>query len=117
MKYVRMLCVVLCLAGVGILLLAADADNVFTLTSPAFKKGAPISDKYSQKGGNVSPPLVWHNAPKSTKSFALLVEDPDAPHGTSVHWVMFNIPGKVDALPEGIPAKIPADTIAYGALQ
>ncbi len=57
-----------------------------TLTSPAFDNGATIPLKHTRDGGNVSPPLRWTGAPDGVRSFALIVEDPDAPHGTFRHW-------------------------------
>lgn len=58
--------------------------------------------KYTCDGENVSPPLQWWGAP-ACRSFAMIVEDPDAPSGTFIHWVLYNIPAKVDRLPQGLP--------------
>src|SRR5262249_9630577 len=58
---------------------AADAAMALTLTSPAFKPGAPIPSLYTCEGKEVSPPLAWQSAPEGTKSLALIVDDPDAP--------------------------------------
>ena len=58
----------------------------FSLTSPAFRDGGQIPTKYTGDGENLSPPLEWSDAPAGTKSFALVVEDPDAPSGTFRHW-------------------------------
>jgi len=74
----------------------------FTLSSPAFKQGDPIPKKFTCEGTDVSPALKWSGAPAGTKSFALIVDDPDAPVGTWVHWVLFNIPGETTSLPEGL---------------
>lgn len=68
------------------------------LQSSSFKDGGDIPDKYTCKGKGLSPELNWKNAPEKTKSFALVVEDPDAPLKTWVHWVIFNIPAKVSGL-------------------
>lgn len=76
----------------------------FVLESPAFKNGEPIPDRYARKGDNVSPPLRWSGAPPGTLSFALFVEDPDAPSGTFRHWALYNIAGERDHLPEGADA-------------
>jgi Raf kinase inhibitor-like YbhB/YbcL family protein len=72
------------------------------LTSPAFSHGATIPDKYTCDGPDVSPPLAWKNAPANTKSFALVMEDPDAPGGTFSHWVIYDLPSSVTYLPEGV---------------
>jgi Raf kinase inhibitor-like YbhB/YbcL family protein len=79
----------------------------FTLTSAAFKNNAAIPEKYSFNamgctGQNVSPPLEWKNPPAGTKSFALMVHDPDAPTGSGWwHWVAYDIPADTTSLPEG----------------
>ncbi len=77
------------------------------LTSPAFKFHGEIPKRHSGEGEDVSPPLEWANVPEGTKSFAVICHDPDAPliaHGTYgfVHWVLYNIPGSVTSLPEGV---------------
>lgn len=63
----------------------------FKLTSPAFNQGSQIPSKYTCDGENINPHLIMHGIPARTKSLALLVEDPDAPSGLYVHWVMWNI--------------------------
>jgi Raf kinase inhibitor-like YbhB/YbcL family protein len=73
------------------------------LTSTAFSHGEPIPAKYSCKGEDVSPQLSWDEPPAGTKSFALIMDDPDAPVGTWVHWVLFNIPAAARGLSEGMP--------------
>ncbi len=70
------------------------------LTSDAFTNGQSIPAKYSCKGKNISPALAWNEPPAGTKSFALIVDDPDAPMGTWVHWVLFNIPAETRSLQE-----------------
>ena len=77
----------------------------FTLTSTVFQEGAIIPDKHTCSGQDVSPPLQWSAPPKGTRSFALIMDDPDAPIGTWVHWVIFNIPSQSSSLPEGVPPK------------
>ena len=72
-----------------------------TITSPAFKQGEVIPTRYTRDGENLSPPLEWRDAPPETRSFVLLVEDPDAPSGTFRHWAMYNIPASETGLPEG----------------
>jgi Raf kinase inhibitor-like YbhB/YbcL family protein len=72
-----------------------------TITSPAFKHGEVIPTRHTRDGDNLSPPLEWRDAPPETKSFVLIVEDPDAPSGTFRHWAMYNIPASETGLPEG----------------
>ncbi len=78
----------------------------FTLESSAFNEGQRIPRKYSRGGENISPPLVWKGAPAGTRSFALVVEDPDAPAGTFRHWGLYNIPLERSTLPEAAGVKI-----------
>lgn len=73
------------------------------LKSPAFKPHDKIPSLYSCQGKDISPSLTWEGSPAGTKSFALICDDPDAPGGDWVHWVVYNIPAHVNALPEGIP--------------
>lgn len=86
------------------------------LTSQAFTEGAPIPTKHTCDGPDVSPPLAWSGAPPNAKSFALIMDDPDAPMGTWVHWVLWNLPTSTASLPEGVPK---TDTLKAfgGALQ
>lgn len=74
-----------------------------TVTSDAFANGQSIPAKYSCIGKNISPALAWSEPPAGTQSFALIVDDPDAPAGTWVHWVLFNIPSNVRNLEEDLP--------------
>ncbi len=75
------------------------------LTSSAFSEGAAIPRRHACNGENLSPALAWTKSPMAVKCYALTVEDPDAPSGTFVHWVLFNIyPDRTD-LPEGITVK------------
>ena len=76
---------------------------VFTLTSSAFDSGTAIPEQYSCKGADDSPALQWSGAPAHAASFALIMDDPDAPAGTWVHWVLWNLPAKAHSLPEGVP--------------
>jgi Raf kinase inhibitor-like YbhB/YbcL family protein len=78
----------------------------FQLTSSAFEHEGPIPGKYSCDGENVSPPLRWGDPPEGAQSFALIFDDPDAPAGTWVHWVLYNIPGEARALPDAVPAEV-----------
>lgn len=72
------------------------------LTSPAFQESGAIPAKYTCDGVNISPSLQWMAAPESTKSFALIVHDPDAPMGTWIHWVAWNIPASSRSLSEAL---------------
>src|SRR6266550_2448885 len=67
-------------------------DGPLKLTSPAFKEGEAIPRQYTCDGVNVSPPLEWTGMPKTAKTIALVTDDPDAPAGTWVHWVLYNLP-------------------------
>lgn len=73
------------------------------LKSDAFVSGQSIPAKYSCIGKNVSPPLAWNDPPAGTQSFTLIVDDPDAPMGTWVHWVLYNIKPDRRSLPEDLP--------------
>ncbi len=77
------------------------------LTSSAFETGGAIPKKHTGEGDDVSPAFSWSGAPDNAKSFALICHDPDAPlvtpgHYGFVHWVLYNIPGSVNELPEGV---------------
>lgn len=78
-------------------------DTKMTITSTAFSDGGMIPKDYTCDGKDISPPLAWTNVPKGTKSLAIICDDPDAPAGTWVHWVLFNIPTTVNELPKNIP--------------
>lgn len=73
------------------------------IKSTAFENEGMIPDKYTGEGANIAPPLQWHNPPDGTKSFVLICDDPDAPMGTWVHWVVYDIPASISKLPEGTP--------------
>jgi Raf kinase inhibitor-like YbhB/YbcL family protein len=83
------------------------------LESPAFADGEPIPRRYTCDGDDVSPPLTWREAPDGVVSFALIMDDPDAPAGTWVHWVLFNVPATETGLREGLSA----DTLPGGAIE
>ena len=76
----------------------------FQITSTAFVPGGQIPQKYTANGDNISPPLAWTSAPQKTKSFTITCEDPDASgaDGAFFHWIIFDIPGNVTQLAEGI---------------
>jgi Raf kinase inhibitor-like YbhB/YbcL family protein len=73
----------------------------FAIASPAFEPGRTIPTLHTCDGRNVSPALVWTAPPKGTKSFALIMDDPDAPSGTFTHWTAWNIPAKARGLEQG----------------
>jgi len=74
----------------------------FQIKSTAFEHGGNIPKKYTCDGADVSPPLSWTSPPEATKSLALICDDPDAPMGTWVHWVLFDLPPNTRELPEGV---------------
>jgi len=76
----------------------------FTLTIAAFADGGLIPAKFTCEGANVSPELRWNDAPANTRSYALIVDDPDAPAGTFTHWVLFDMPAERSSLAEGAGA-------------
>jgi Raf kinase inhibitor-like YbhB/YbcL family protein len=73
------------------------------LMSPAFEHGARIPYVHTCEGDDVSPPLQWSGAPVDTRSYAMVCEDPDAPRGTWIHWVLYNIPGDAVELTRAVP--------------
>ncbi|HZQ92202.1 MAG TPA: YbhB/YbcL family Raf kinase inhibitor-like protein [Terriglobales bacterium] len=86
----------------------------FTLTSSSFQNNQPIPRKFTCDGEDASPALAWSDPPSGTKAFALIVDDPDAPGGDFVHWVAYDLPAGVHALPEGVPK---ADALPAGGRQ
>jgi Raf kinase inhibitor-like YbhB/YbcL family protein len=83
------------------------------ITSTAFAEGQPIPVQHTCDG-QTSPPLAWSDVPSSTTSLALIGDDPDAPAGTWVHWVLYNLPPDTAGLPEGVPK---TENVAGGAFQ
>jgi hypothetical protein len=73
------------------------------LTSKSFADGDMIPIRFTCNGEDVSPPLEWSGVPPNARSLALVMDDPDAPMGTWVHWVLYNIPPGTSSLAEGIP--------------
>ena len=72
------------------------------LTSPAFTEGQPIPVKHAFEDQDLSPALQWTGVPSDAKSLALICDDPDAPMGTWVHWVIYDLPPDTVGLPEGV---------------
>ncbi len=81
-----------------------DQAMSFELTSTAFAHGEKIPARFTCDGDDVSPALQWTDPPQGTQSFALICDDPDAPMGTWVHWVLYNLPGDARALAEAFPS-------------
>jgi hypothetical protein len=88
-------------------------ETEMTLSS-VFQEGERIPAKYTCEGEDISPPLTWGEVPAGTKSFALIVDDPDAPGGVFTHWVLFNLPATSRELPEAVPTQ---PQLPNGALQ
>jgi len=84
------------------------------ISSSAFPEGENIPTQYTCDGKGISIPLQWQDVPTGAKSLALIMDDPDAPMGTWVHWVMYNLPAERGTLPEGQPADV---FLPNGAIQ
>ena len=84
------------------------------LKSSAFEAGGMIPKQYTCDGQDVSPPLSWSDVPNGAKSLALIADDPDAPMGTWVHWVAWNIPATARVLEEHVPKR---DSLPNGMKQ
>ncbi len=91
-----------------------EGEIVLAPSSSAFQEGGKIPAKYTCEGQDVSPALTWGEPPAGTQSFALIVDDPDAPAGVWTHWVLFNLPADSRQLPEAIPSQ---NQLSSGALQ
>lgn len=99
----------LVLTGIILAFLAIGATHInggdvmtFSIKSVDFKDGEPIPKKFSCDAENLSPGLSWTQAPAGAKSFAMLVEDPDAPGGTFIHWIIYDIPADWKGLKKGM---------------
>lgn len=101
------LAVCLSMAGVATVFNSGAADkatrNVMQLTSTAFNEGQPIPAKFTCDEKNVSPPLKWNGVPADARSLVLIADDPDAPVGTWVHWVLYDLPAGASELTEDTP--------------
>jgi Raf kinase inhibitor-like YbhB/YbcL family protein len=86
-------------------------DGEFTVTSSAFEDGATIPERYTADGENGSPPLSVQGVPDGTETLAVIADDPDAPGGTFVHWLLWNVPGDRTTIPEDIPADEQVDAL------
>jgi Raf kinase inhibitor-like YbhB/YbcL family protein len=94
--------------------LGAEGPAKMEIKTPSFHTGADIPRKYTCDGADVSPALAWEGAPAGSKTFALVADDPDAPTGTWVHWVFYDLPATTKDLAEGVAA---AETLPDGAKQ
>ncbi len=114
--FVKMIFTVLCgmLFTKGTAGAVVGGGHAMKLTSTAFNEGGMIPEKYTCDGADISPALAWSDVPDGVNTFALVCDDPDAPVGDWVHWVIYNIPGEVRSLPEKLPAE---DSLADGACQ
>jgi Raf kinase inhibitor-like YbhB/YbcL family protein len=91
-----------------------DVAELF-LMSEVFSDGDPIPKEFTCDGEDISPPLKWEGAPLSTASYVLVMDDPDAPGGTWIHWILVNIPAEVNELPPAIPPLVDlADGSSHG---
>ncbi len=93
----------LALAGANAPATETVQRNTMKLTSTAFSEGKPIPAKYTCDGADISPPLQWSGVPAAAKALVLIADDPDAPVGTWVHWVVFNMPASLTELAENQP--------------
>lgn len=84
------------------------------LKSRSFQNGQTIPKKHTCDGPDISPQLEWDNVPEGTVSFAIIMEDPDAPSGTWVHWLVYDLPAETRALPEGLAS---TETLPRGGAQ
>ena len=93
---------------------ASGKTNMLEIKSPAFENNEMIPKQYSCDGENFSPPLLWNNIPLDSKSLALICDDPDAPAGTWVHWIIYNMPPTSKGLQEGV---LPLQNFAHDTKQ
>ncbi len=91
-----------------------NSQAALTITSTAFATGGNIPVEYTCQGQNISPPLDWDQGPTETASFALIVDDPDAPSGVYTHWVIYNLPSDARSLPMAVPNE---NQLPDGAIQ
>jgi len=99
---------------VVVIVFAGGTVMGFELRSSAFAPSGTIPREHTCDGADLSPPLTWSGVPEGTSAFAIICDDPDAPGGTWVHWVVYDLPGGMTGLPEGVP---PAETVQEGGFQ
>jgi Raf kinase inhibitor-like YbhB/YbcL family protein len=110
----KLFCFLLGLTVIGSLAAEKAGKDQMQLTSTAFTEGAAIPAKHTCDARDVSPPLKWTGVPAGAKSLALIVDDPDAPAGTWVHWVLYDLPASKSELTEDVPK---SQYVAGGAKQ
>src|SRR5213594_289934 len=116
-KVVVLICLLLCSLSLPFPeFLAQEKGGTMPLqiTSAAFSVGETIPKKFTCDGPDISPKLTWNEPAAKTQSFTLIMDDPDAPVGTWVHWVLYNIPANITELQEGVEEQ---EQLASGALQ
>ncbi len=116
-KVVVLICFLLCSLSLPFAeFLAQEKGGTMSLqiTSAAFSAGETIPKKFTCDGPDVSPKLTWNESPAKTQSFALIMDDPDAPVGTWVHWVLFDLPADTKELSEGVARQ---EQLSNGARQ
>jgi Raf kinase inhibitor-like YbhB/YbcL family protein len=86
----------------------------FRLTSTVFEESGEMPSRYTCEGANVSPPLEWSGAPEGTRSFLLVMEDPDAPGGVFRHWGVYGIAADRTLLPEGVGHGVKTEPLGHG---
>ena len=91
-----------------------EVEMTLAVSSAAFQEGGKIPASYTCEGRDVSPALTWGEPPAGTQSFALIMDDPDAPGGVFTHWVLFNLPADSRELPEAVPTQ---PQLSDGSLQ
>jgi len=91
-----------------------EGGSKLTLESDAFGQGRPIPTRHTADGRDVSPPLRWRGTPGKTESLAAICEDPDAPRGIWVHWVLYDLPAGTSSLPESVA---PLEALPEGGTQ
>jgi Raf kinase inhibitor-like YbhB/YbcL family protein len=118
MKHCGFIAIILALFSMIISANAQEVNKIMKLTSSGFENQKSMARKFTCDGADISPALEWSDVPNGTRSFALIVDDPDAPDPanprmTWVHWVLYNIPAAASSLPEGAKGK----DLAKGTLQ
>lgn len=106
--------IVFCIAACGSGPAKGEKEMALNLSSKSFAAGETIPRQFTCDGEDQSPELHWTAPPAGTKTFALIADDPDAPVGTWVHWVLFNLPANATSLPENVPRR---DSLENGAVQ
>jgi len=100
--------------GLSVAAGAPAGQGAFTIASQAFSNGAPIPLRYTCDGENISPPLEWRGVPGRAETLAIIADDPDAPNGTFVHWVFYNLPASTHHLKHGITSANAPDGTVFG---